>query len=238
MDIANYTTLSRQVGLMREMNLIANNIANATTTGYRQQGLIFSEYLTKGSESNLVSMANGNVPKTSFTQGAFQQTGNPLDIAIEGDGFFLIDTPQGERLTRSGSFFLSSDGNLITAQGFAVLDQAQTKIFMPPDAKEINIASDGTLSADGQIFGKIALVKPAGSQDVTREDGVKFAFQDAVMPAENNRVLQRFLENSNTDPLQQIARMIEVQRAYEMGQSFLTAEDERIKKAIDILSTK
>lgn len=117
------------------------------------------------------------------------------------------------------------------------MDQAQTKLFLPPDAKEINVASDGTLGADGQIFGQIALMKPAGAQDVTREDGVKFAFQDVVISAENTRMLQGFLEKSDTDPLQQIARMIEVQRAYEMGHSFLTAEDERIKKAIDILAT-
>ena len=222
---------------MREMNLVANNIANSATTGYRQQGLIFSEYLTNGVGKAPVSMANGNVERTSFLQGAFKQTGNPLDLAIEGDGFFLIDTPRGERLTRSGNLILSTEGSLITHQGFAILDEARSPVFVPPDAKEINVAADGTLSADGEILGQIGLMKPIEPQDMTREDGVKFAFLGAVTPAENNRVLQGFVEKSNTDPLQQIARMIEVQRAYEMGQSFLTAEDERIKKAIDVLTT-
>lgn len=222
---------------MREMNLVANNIANSATTGYRQQGLIFSEYLTNGVGKASVSMANGNVERTSFLQGAFKQTGNPLDLAIEGDGFFLIDTPRGERLTRSGNLFLSTEGSLITHQGFAILDEAHSPIFMPPDAKEINVAADGTLSADGEILNQIALMKPIEPQNMTREDGVKFVFQGAVTPAGNSRVLQGFVEKSNTDPLQQIARMTEVQRAYEMGQSFLTAEDERIKKAIDVLTT-
>ena len=97
MGLTDYTTLSRQQGLMREMRMIANNIANQATTGYRQQGVIFSEYVRRTDEAGIVSMSAAQVRDSSFAQGGLTRTGGQLDLAIEGDGFFLVQTPQGER---------------------------------------------------------------------------------------------------------------------------------------------
>lgn len=232
MENTAYTTLTRQAGLMREMQIVANNIANIATTGYRQEGLIFSEYVQRVDHGPSVSMATGNVRQTSLVQGGLTQTGNTFDFAIEGDGFFLIQTPQGERLSRNGSFAASAAGDLVTNDGFPVLDAGGAPMFVPPGARQIKAAADGTLSADGQPIGQIGIVRPTDPLGLRREDGVMFDAEDGFEPIENPRVVQGFVESSNVDPVGQIARMIQVQRAYEMGQSFLDAENERVRTAI------
>lgn len=232
MDSASYTTISRQTGLWREMNVIANNIANSATTGYRQEGLIFSEYVAASPDGRSLSMGNANVRQTSFEQGTLTKTGGTLDFAIEGDGFFLIETPAGSRLTRAGSFSANANGDLVTPDGLRVLDAGGAPLFVPPDAGPISVAADGTISADGRLLGQIGLVRPTEPSAMTREDGVLFAADSGTQPAENARIVQGFLEGSNVDPVLSIARMIEVQRAYEMGQSFLDSENKRVKDAL------
>ena len=168
MDSAGYITITRQMGLKREMQIVANNIANAATTGYRQEGMIFSEYVKAVENGPSLSMGQGNVHNTSFEQGTLSQTGGTFDFAIEGDGFFLIETPAGERLTRAGAFSPNADGDLVTYDGF--------------------------------------------------------------------RVVQGFVEGANVNAIGQLARMIEVQRAYEMGASFLEAEDKRVRQALESMT--
>jgi flagellar basal-body rod protein FlgF len=232
MDNAIYTTLTRQSGLMREMQLVANNIANAATTGFRQEGLIFSEYVRRIEGGESLSMATASVRNTSMLQGTLNQTGGTLDLAIEGDGFFMVETPQGQRLTRAGHFMASAAGDLVTPDGFPVLDAGGAPVFVPPDAINLAIASDGTISAGDVPLGQIGLVHPVDPLALQRETGTLFQSQAGVEPAESGRILQGFLEASNVDPIGQIARMIQVQRAYEMGQSLLEREDERIRNAI------
>jgi len=232
MDAANYATLSRQAGLWREMDIVANNIANSATTGFRQEGLIFSEFVKASPDGRSLSMGNGNVRNTSFVQGALTQTGGSLDFAIEGDGFFLIETPNGERLSRAGAFSVDSAGDLVTPDGLRVLDAGGAPLFVPPDAGTISVSSDGTMSADGRLLGQIGMVRPTDPLSMIREDGVMFLSEAGFEPAENSRILQGFIENSNVDSVTSIARMIEVQRAYELGQSFLDSENERIRNAL------
>lgn len=236
MDNAGYTTLTRQSGLMREMQVVANNIANASTTGYRQEGVIFSEYVQAVEDGPSLSMANGNVRNTSFTQGVLTQTGGQFDFAIEGDAFFLVETPQGERLTRAGSFTPNAEGDLVTNDGYRVLDAGGAPVFIPPDASDLSVAGDGTISAGGTPLGQLGLVVPTDPTEMTRQSGILFDAGAGFEPAENGRVVQGFLEGSNVNSVLQVARMIEVQRAYEMGQSFAEAEDERIRTAIKALT--
>ncbi len=233
MEAAGYTTLTRQVGLMREMQVVANNIANAATTGYRQEGLIFGEYVKRIEGGESLSMATANIRNTSLLQGALTQTAGTLDFAIEGEGFFLIETSAGERLSRAGNFALSAEGDLVTNDGFRVLDAGGAPVFIPPDAGEVAVSADGTVSANGRPLAQIGLVKPIDAIDLIREDGVMFRTEGGFEPVLDGRILQGFLEGANVDPVGQIARMIEVQRAYELGQSFLDSENQRILKALD-----
>ncbi|MGH1463891.1 MAG: flagellar hook-basal body complex protein [Cognatishimia sp.] len=235
MDATRYTTLTRQMGLFREMDVVANNIANAATTGFRQQGLVFSEHVQRARGGASVSMATGNVALTSFAQGSLTQTGGRFDLAIEGDGFFMVETPEGARMTRAGAFTPNNAGYLVTAQGHMVLDVGEAPIFIPPDAKSLMIAEDGSISADGRLIGQVGVFQPVDRTELLRQDGVLMQANSGVELAQSAKVKQGFLEGSNVDAIGQIARMIEVQRAYEMGQSFLDTENERVRAALQTL---
>ena len=219
---------------MREMGVIANNIANISTSGFRREGVVFSEYVTRMDAGPSLSMANGNVRSIDLSQAGMMQTGGTFDFAIQGDGFFLIETPNGQGLTRAGSFTPSAAGELVTADGYRLLDQGGAPVFVPPDAGVIAMATDGTVSAGGTPIAQIGLWKPVDPLGLEHEAGTLFSAA-AVEPAEGAVILQGFLEESNVDPVSEIARMIEVQRAYEMGQTFLDREDERVRGVIQTL---
>ena len=236
MDSAGYTTLTRMVGLNRELQAIANNIANVSTTGFRKEGLLFSEHISalgKGEDS--LSMANANVRLTNNAQGPLTATGGTYDLAIEGDGFFLIDTPEGQALTRNGAFTTNQQGELTTHDGYQLLDNGGAAIFIPPDAKTVAVAADGTLSADGMPLSQIGLYMPEDPTSMTRNNGVRFYTDDGIVPQEEAVILQGYVENSNVNAITEVARMIEVQHAYTLGQKFSEQEDERIKSVISTL---
>jgi len=236
MENAGYTTLMRQSGLLREMRVVANNIANTATSGFRQEGIVFSEYIKSVDGASSMSMGHANARKTSFEQGTLTQTGGTFDFAIEGDGFFLVQTPMGERLTRAGSFAPNPDGDLVTPEGYLVLDAGGAPVFVPPGAADISVSSDGTISSAGAPVGQMGVVEPVDPQAMVREDGVMFRADAGYQPSETGQILQRFVENSNVNPILQLTRMIEVQRSYELGASFLEAEDERVQQALRALS--
>ena len=236
MENSGYTTITRQSGLMKEMRVVANNIANAATSGFRQEGVIFSEYVKSVDGASSLSMGQADARQTSFAQGALTQTGGRFDFAIEGDGFFLVETPLGERLTRAGAFSPNADGDLVTPDGFRVLDAGGAPVFIPPGAADISVSADGTISTNGDPVGQLGLVQPLNPQGLIREDGVMFRADEGYQPAEQGRILQSFVENSNVNPILQLTRMIEVQRAYELGASFVEAEDERVRQAMRSIS--
>ena len=232
MDNIGYTTLTRQSGLIRDMSTVAQNMANMGTTGYRAEGVIFSEFVHGlDGYGPSVSMGHGGVRTTDLSQGTIFMTGGTYDLAIEGDGFFLLATPEGDRLTRAGSFLTSPEGNLVAPDGAALLDAGGAPIILDPAATAIAISSDGTVSADGNPVAQIGLWEPDNPLEMTRVEATRFD-PGVPVPLENGRMLQGFLEKSNVDPVSQIARMIEVQRAYELGQNFLDKEDERIRQVI------
>jgi flagellar basal-body rod protein FlgF len=231
-----YTTLTRQSGLMREMQMVANNVANASTTGYRAEALIFAEHVQAlGPDMPSLSMATATGHMTRQLQGGLSQTGGSFDFAIEGEGFFQIQGPDGLRLTRAGAFMPNGQGDLVTPDGYPVLDAGGAPVFVPPDARDVYLASDGTLSAGGVPIALIGVVLPEDPLAMRRTDGVSFAPGGDVVPVENPRVLQGFLEGSNVDPVAEITRMIQVQRSYEMGQSFSEREDERMRSIMRLV---
>lgn len=236
MDNAAYVTLTRQSGLMREMQVLAHNIANLSTTGYRREGVLFSEFV-RGLEGDVatLSMAAANARQTFLNPGALTHTGGSLDLAIEGDGFFLVETPAGERLTRAGHFSRNADGEMVNPDGHRLLDAGGAPIFVPADAGVIGIARDGTVSAGGDPIAQIGLVRPADPSELRREGGTLLEANGDILPAENAALHQGFLEESNVNPINEMARMIAVQRAYEAGQSFLEREDERVRAVIRTL---
>jgi flagellar basal-body rod protein FlgF len=232
-DNAGYVALTRQSGLLAQMQAVANNIANASTTGFKAEGVAFSEFVrATGPGAPSLSMAAARLRATDWDQGAVAATGGPFDLALEGEGFFLIETPEGARLTRAGAFRPNEMGDLVTAEGFRVLDAGGAPVFLPQGSGAVAIAPDGTVSAGGLPVGQLGVVVPRDPLGLLREGGTRFAAPGGWDPAPAPRVLQGFLEGSNVQPVLEVARMIAVGRAYELGQSFLEREDERIRATI------
>jgi len=236
MENATYATLTRQTGLMAQMRVVANNIANADTTGFRGEALVFSEVVRSTGSGESLSMATARVHQTVMTQGSLAATGGAFDLAIEGEGFFMVQTPQGPRLTRAGQFGPDAGGGLVTPEGYPVLDAGGAPVLLPPGAA--GIAPDGTISVDGAPVGQVGLFVPRDPLGLVREGGTRFRADAGADPAPGARMLQGFLEGSNVEPVLEVARMIEVSRAYEMGQGFLESEDDRIRKTIQALTVK
>lgn len=234
MDNAIYAGITRQSGLMREMQVVANNLANMATTGFRREGVVFSEYVKALGDAPSLSMARASARAIDLSQGDLAPTGGSFDFAIQGDGFFLIETPQGERLSRAGHFTPGPEGEFLNPDGYRLLDAGGAPVVVP-EARAVSLARDGTLSADGVPVARIGLWLPADPTSLRHEAGTLFT-ADAPEPMEDGgTILQGHLEGSNTDPILEVARMIEVQRAYELGQSLLDREDERIRGVIQTL---
>ncbi|MEL7540853.1 MAG: flagellar hook-basal body complex protein [Pseudomonadota bacterium] len=232
-----YATLSRQDGLLKELQVVANNIANTNTTGYKTDRAVFAEYVM-ATGPNTPSLSMGGLAGHSFdlTQGTVKFTGGQFDLAIQGDGFFAVETDAGQRLTRAGAFQISADGELIASDGAKVLSNGGGPIQIPPDAEGVSIAGDGTISADGQVIDQVGVFIANGQ--LQRQTDTRFTAEGGSQPAEFATVLQGALEASNVSPVLEMARMIEVQRAYEAGQAALEKEDQRITQLISTVRNR
>lgn len=234
MENANYTTLTRQSGLMRELQVIANNIANISTTGYKREGVIFSEYIKKVGNEGSLSMARGNTRHLDLSSGSTIQTNGKLDLAIQGDGFFLLSTPEGERLTRSGAFLISQDNIVVNNDGNSLLDESRNSITLPEVFFDLNIDINGRILVDGQEIANVGVWVPTDLSAIRHVAGTQFK-TDTFDLVEDPVVRQSYLEDSNVNPVSEIARMIEVQRSYELGQKFMDLEDQRQRNVITTL---
>lgn len=232
MDNTGYIGISRQSGLLRELQTIANNIANVNTTGYRRGGSLFASEVDKpDAEDPEMSIATMNRQYVDLTEGEIKGSSGSLDFAIEGQGFFTVETPEGPRLTRAGAFSLNANGEIVTTSGKRVLDESGGAIVVPIDAQTISAGSDGSVTADGQLVGRLGVVT-ADPATLVREGDNLFRAEQGYTPLPEARVKQFALEGSNVSAVTEIAQLIEVQRTYEMGQKFLQTDDDRIMRAV------
>ncbi|MEZ5897845.1 MAG: flagellar basal-body rod protein FlgF [Parvularculaceae bacterium] len=230
-----YVSLSRQIALERELSLVANNVANAATTGYRREGSIFSEYIQglRG-DNNSVSQTRLAGATIDQTSGAYIQTGESLDVAISGPGFFVVETPRGERLTRKGDFQLNENNEIVSSAGDRLMGGGGA-IVVPPGASRLTIATDGVVSADDAVISQIRIVD-ADATTLKRESGAMFEAVNGVEDSTDAKLRQGFVESSNVNPVLEISRLIEVQRAFEMQRQLANDEADRIRSAIESLS--
>lgn len=243
MDSTSYIQLNRQQGLSKKLDTIAQNIANMNTTGYQREGVVFSEYIqpldTNGAttttlKQDSLSLATARARYVDTTQGNAIETGNTLDFALQGDGFFMIETPQGDRLTRNGHFAQNEAGELVTADGLRLLDIGGGPVFIPPQAEQTSVGTDGTVSADGAVIGRIG-VFIADPTTLTREGAELYKSTVAPQPIEDTKVMQGYVESANVRPIEEMSDMITVQRAYEAGMNILQSEHERTQKVVQTL---
>lgn len=239
MDNAIYATLSRQAGLLREMRVVANNVANADTTGFRREGVIFAEHMSAlgpGPQGGTLSMGAARGRIADLRQAALAQTSGQYDLGLEGDGFFMLATPDGNRLTRAGAFQPNAEGQIVNGDGNRLLDDGQAPITIPQGALVVSIGPDGTVSADGEPVARVGVFAVDDPAALQHRGGTLFEATTPPTPAEGTRLRQGFLEGSNVDPVFEVSRMVEVQRNYELGQSLLDREDARIRAAISGLT--
>lgn len=238
MNNTSYVIMSRQAGLSKELTSVANNIANADTTGFRREGVLFSEYVKSlGTSERSLSQTRIGGHFFNAAGGALTKTGASFDVAIDGEGFFTVDTPRGERLTRAGSFMLNNQGQLTMPEGYSVLGEGGTPITIPQDAGEITIAPDGAIAADGAPLGRLTLVTVPATA-LQREGGSLFYATEPAQAVENPQMRQGFTEGSNVNAVVELSRLIEVQRAYELGQQLLQQEHDRISKTVEAMGPR
>jgi flagellar basal-body rod protein FlgF len=241
--------LSRQMTLERQMDVVANNVANINTNGFKADRSLFQEYLMSGAhEDNFVGkdrrvsyVADGSTFK-DFTQGPTEQTKNPLDVAIDGGGFLVVQTPAGERYTRDGGLQINNQGQLVTAAGNPVLGTSGPIVFQPTD-KDVNIAADGNITVlEGvnridSVRGKLRLVSFAQAQNLLKEGSNLYsAGGAAAQPDARSKVQQGFIEKSNVNSVIEMSRMIDVTRTYTQVANMLQAQSDLHKSAIDKLA--
>ena len=232
MDNAIYTMITRQSGLMREFSSVANNVANMGTTGFKAEHGVFSEYIrnieagASGTGPTSLSMGKLAGHATDLSDGGLKATGGALDMAISGEGFFQVTTPAGNRLTRAGHFMLNADRILVDPQGNEVQNVGGGQIAIPQEATDIRVAQDGTISSDGIEYGRVGVfTAPA---DTLQREGNNLWSAPQTQIVDEPKIASGFLEQSNVNPVLEMARMIEVQRHYDAGQSLMDLEHDRI----------
>jgi flagellar basal-body rod protein FlgF len=226
-----YISLSRQTGLWNQLDMTANNLANVNTPGYKKVEPVFTEYLSKSTNTDRLmkdrlSYVHDMGIMRHFTEGALTATGNPLDIAIHEDGFFVLETENGARYTRNGQFKLNPDGMLTDAYGNAVLDNTNNPIFFAPTETQINIARDGTISTENGVVATLQIVDFADKRQLKATGNGMFA-TTAGNPAREVaqvNVEQGMIEQSNVQSVVEMTNMIKLQRAYENVQKMIDSE--------------
>ncbi len=222
MDTTGYVALSRQMALRREMDVVANNIANAETTAFKAQKILFSEFLVEqpGATPDISYVQDRSVFRNTAS-GALERTGGTLDFAIEGDGYFVVEAPEGRRYTRNGRFILNDAGDLSTREGHPVLDVDNRKISFDPTAPGFEISGDGVISTAEGPLASIGLVRFENTQTLAAEGGGRHRSEEEPKPVEQRRILRGTLESSNVEPIIEMTRMIEISRSYQSAQRMI-----------------
>ena len=229
--------LTAQMTLRRNMEIVSNNLANVSTTGFKREAPAFEELLVpvesdQGSLSEVSFVRDWGVVR-DMTNGPLLQTEAPLDVAIEGEGFLVVRTPDGERYTRDGHLKLDASGKIVTSDDFPVLSDGG-EITVPPGQTSIKIAADGTVSTAQGTAGKFRLVTlPQAS--LRKEGANLYTSTEQASPAAKARLVQGAIERSNVEPVVEMTRMIEITRAYQHSTETLNATDDLIRRAVQRL---
>jgi flagellar basal-body rod protein FlgF len=226
------------MALRRQLDIVANNVANASTPAFKGERMIFAEFLggRSGVGNGRLSFVHDIGTERDTRQGPMTQTGNPLDLAIQGDGYFTVQTPLGARYTRNGRWQMDAQGQLVTAQGYPLLDDGNRPVQIPQGATDISIGKDGTINTSLGAAGRIGLVG-FGSEQALRPaaNGLYVTDAQPQPAAPETSVVQGMIEESNVQPILEITRMMSLSRSFNFAKEMLDGENDRVKSAIDKL---
>ena len=244
MELTSYVAMSYLSAQQRALDVTAGNLANAGTSGYKAERMLFSDWLAK---QNGTDGSRGTKP-VAFVQdratwretadGPLQHTGNPLDLAIGGDGYFTIETSRGPRLTRAGRFTTQADGTISDTQGNALLDTNGQKLRVSPADITLTVTGDGTLSSENGTIGKIAIVQPDEPAKLQGEGGTAMRPGSGTTPVEQPRIVQGAIEDSNVKPIIEMTRMMSGLRSFQFTAQLVEQEAQRQQAAIDKLTQR
>jgi len=237
------TSAAAMLAQSERLAVLSNNLANVNAAGFKAEHLQFFQFLTSPSAVGSVSPTDPAAPlfpppgqrtHIDFSAGGFRETGNPLDLALEGSGFFVVRSADGPRLTRAGTFTRVRDGLLASADGAPVLDARQEPIRLP-DRGSIVVAEDGTITSDGVAVGQLLIVNPPRPERLRPEGGTRFAPPAGMelSPATGPKVRQGALELSNVNPVLTLIEMIDALRVYEAAQRTARGVDETLERAVN-----
>ncbi len=240
MENAQLISLSRQIALQRQMDVVANNMANINTTGFKSENMLFEDYLMPVAKDNSYTGSDKNFHYTEdwstvhdMTSGSIEQTGNPLDVALDGEGFLTVQTNAGERYSRNGSLQINASGTLVDLSGNPVLGESGPIQFDSSDT-DISISDNGTVMTSNGSKGRLKLVEFPDPQGLARE-GDNYYSGPGAASATETRVVQGSIEKSNVSGVAEMASMIRVQRAYQSLAALMQRQDDLRRTAIQRL---
>ena len=240
MDNSLSVALSAQVALQNRLDTIADNVANANTVGFRATNIKFEDYMV-GTGATAMDYVSKGSTYLSQANGPMRETGNPLDFAVQGDAWFSIQTPAGAVLTRDGRFQVRDTGDLVTLEGFPVLDAGGAAIQLNPRAGAPTAGADGSLRQNGELVAAIGLFRYQPGENFTRYANSGVVPDVPPQPVVDDPtvgVVQGFVEDSNVNPVKEMTRLIMVQRAFENAAAMVRANGETYTQAIKTLGSE
>ncbi len=237
METPLFITMSRQIALRRQLTVVANNMANLNTAGFKAQRMLFETYVVKApgdqAQPDTFDYVHDRATLLDTTEGGLKPTGNRLDVALRRDGYLVVETPEGPRYTRQGRLQVDVDGILVTERGHPVLSPGDEPIVVGADTADIVIARDGTIANDGGPLGRLNVVRFSAPEALRP---VGDGLMDSLEPAEpvaQPEIVQGMLESSNVEPIREVTHLIDVQRAYDRARKMVEQENERLNKMIE-----
>ncbi len=242
MDNALLASLANQIVQRRTMDVIANNLANMNTTGFKRESPVFEPLRVDvnvqralGHRKEPIYFVRDVLATHDMSNGSLELTGNPLDVGLEGDGFFTVQTKDGVRYTRNGAFGLDDTGRLVTSAGNAVLDDGGSEITFSPDESDINISRDGTISTAQGRRGRLGIASFQNPQTLEVTGDSLWQATEPALPADSTAVKQGFIETSNVKPVVEMTRMIETMRSYQQSVEMFNSTEELVRRAVQKL---
>jgi flagellar basal-body rod protein FlgF len=227
-----YVGLSSQLALRQQLDVLANNIANVNTVGFRAESVLFDSHLEKTQDRQNVAYVVDKFSYTDRKAGTFRETGNPLDVAIRGEGWLQVQTENGARFTRDGRLHLNPAGTLVNHMGYEVLGAGGGPVEIPDDAGTLQVMKDGTIGDGERVFGRIEIVQVADEGAMAHEAGGLYAGGGAVAAAEGIELMQGTLELSNVNAVLAMTQLIDISAAYQRAQTLVEGSDETARNAI------
>lgn len=235
MDNVGYVSLSGEVSLRRSLDVVANNIANMNTVGFKADRMIFAEVVNKSAGSKTtspVSFVQDKHTWTNFASGPLRETGSNLNVAIAGDGFLGVETENGIQYTRDGRFLVSNEGVLVNLDGNPILNMDGGQIQLPAGSSDITISKNGTISNNGVAVGRLGVFTSENPQTMKKVAGANFTSDIDLEPNVNAQVISGMVEDSNINAISEMTRLISVSKAYNEANTLGETADGLRKDAV------